>query len=369
VAAGLGELAQQNPELQTCNYHGIVQGWGCQNHAHRLCVSRGFGTGFNVANYNGSQNTALVCAQAHAVENEFKISEFGDDVRPLAYGTNILGGLAQSALPNGSWLTQGDAIRNDKNVPVVVTQAEVTSSYDGWWFSSDSCFTIGKPTTWQNDPDDEHSGGELMCVYSSEQARPNFNYGRSGRGVVLDPGQTLRFQATPNWGPSGNNHYATAHVTVAPADGYAKMRRMRFPRVDSAYSAGLVQAGCNENCTRVPMSVSEGMNPVSTNKWYVAATHRTIRGITIFTNTAVWGSLRVVQQGGADIRTPYNFEINRDSYSYALGPQAFDESLGAQQTGSAFVPLDIDVPVGALVGIDFYIYEDGGDFAGYVWFE
>jgi hypothetical protein len=143
----------------------------------------------------------------------------------------------------------------------------------------------------------------------------------------------------------------------------------------------MVHAGCGKNCVIKPSAVPPEKVPVgadptdplylqSSNDWYLSPVHTAIRGITIFTNTSVEGYVRVVQQGGQNIRPPYHFVIDpvQVGSSLLLGPSAFNHFFGNSQNGSSFVPIDIDVPAGALIGIDF-ILEKTGDFGGYVWLD
>jgi hypothetical protein len=106
----------------------------------------------------------------------------------------------------------------------------------------------------------------------------------------------------------------------------------------------------------------------------VAPVHTAIRGITIY-NGDFTATLRVVHQGGANIST-YSFQLEpvKSGGQTVLGPQAMDQWFGAQQNGSAFVPIDIDVPAGDLVGIDYTLVNSTSgagkiDFVGYVWFD
>jgi hypothetical protein len=214
-----------------------------------------------------------------------------------------------------------------------------------------------------------------MCNYSAEQAKPGMHYSQWGRGVVLNPGDRLIFQATPQWNSGGTGLYAVSTVTFAAVGSSVPMMRVRFPAWDSGYNVSggplLIPAGCDAGCaihpSKIPpQMITPGESPSeypSSNNWYVSPVHTAIRGITIFANTSVSGYVRVVQQGGQNISTPYFFTLGSP-----LGPSAFNQAFGAEQNGSSYVPLDIDVPAGALIGIDFTL-QSSGDFGGYLWLD
>lgn len=109
----------------------------------------------------------------------------------------------------------------------------------------------------------------------------------------------------------------------------------------------------------------------SSNYWFPSPVHTAVRGITIYDGEItgiIIATLRIAQPGGANIAT-YQFQIRGGSNS-----ESFNAWLGSQQNGSAFVPLDIDLPAGALVGIDFQLMNPTSedhyiDFVGYVWID
>ena len=189
-------------------------------------------------------------------------------------------------------------------------------------------------------------------------------YGNYGRGVLLKPGDSLIYGTAPG---GANGFYGFANVFFARADAYVPMMRVRFPRWDTGWIGpnGMltVQAGCNvSSClpAGVWANVSDQSKPQRpSNDWYVVPQHTAIRGITVFGTTQMKFSIRVVQQGGIPLIAPVTIDLSTVS-TFSSGQ-------------SAFIPLDIDVPQGALVGIDFTLPVNGilpgDDFAGYLWFD
>jgi hypothetical protein len=269
-------------------------------------------------------------------------------------------------------VTIPDSIYNAFDFPIVITDVNLSTTSAS---AGDSCFFLNRGGIWQYSASWD---GELMCVMSGEQALPNINPGAWNRGVLLNPGERLIFQSTnPTQGGS-----TMAIVTVGRASDFTSMRRIRFPRWDSTYSvpAGstlTVGAGCdNPTCAVVPLGPA-GPNQIiqSSNSWFVAPVHTAIRGITIY-GGYVTATIRVAFQGGVNLHT-YNFQLQPVTVGagLSLGPEAFNFWFGAQQNGSAFVPIDIDVPAGTLVGIDYQLTNPNAsvaspiDFAGYLWFD
>jgi len=382
VFSSISELQDQNPGVLSCNRDGIIQGSGCQHNVHRFCVSKGFGTGFDVSNFDGVQSGSVVCTRAQTVQTEIQLSAAtGLYERPAILGTRLMGGA--SFCGDVSCL---DVIRNAFTYPIVVTETQPFSTYvsaTGSGYSADNCFFLNRAAMFQ---DDTSWDGELMCNYSQEQSKPSMDYGTWGRGVLLNPGERLIYQGSSQWNSGGFGLYSYSTVTFAAVGNYEPVSRIRFPRWDSGYvfPAGqtlTVYAGCGKNCLIKPSAVPPEKVPVgadptdprylqSSNDWYVSPVHTAIKGITIFANTSVEGYLRVVQQGGQNIRPPYHFVIDpvQVGSSLVLGPTAFNQFFGNSQDGSSFVPIDIDVPAGALIGIDF-ILKSTGDFGGYVWLD
>jgi hypothetical protein len=273
--------------------------------------------------------------------------------RTATLGQMLMGG-PDSASDNTS--TSGDVIYNNFSYPIVITSAQPMTTAA---LSGDNCFFLNVGGIWQVNAS---WNGELMCVGASgQQAIAGMNYG--SRGVLIKPGDRLIYQSTS---PAGTGQINLATVTLAPATSIAAnavMSRMRFPRWDSgttvpANSTLTVGAGCaGPSCAIVPVGPA-GPNQLvqSSNYWFVAPVHTAIRGMTLY-NGSVSGTLRVAQQGGANIAT----------YSFSQ-PSLLTGGM------NAFTPLDIDVPQGALVGIDYNLINSTGgagtiDFVGYVWFD
>ena len=155
------------------------------------------------------------------------------------------------------------------------------------------------------------------------------------------------------------------------------LRRIRFPQADSGYAVRArsqvnVHAGCfGPSCAVRPNEGGWGGN--SANWWYVVPRATAIRGMTVFMSNGqahgtngVKGCVRVVQQGGKDVTTPWCFKVAAQKF----GPSTYDAAFGPQQHGSAFVPFTMAVPAQMLIGIDFSLFADsntGLDFAGYLW--
>src|SRR5262249_22304565 len=120
-------------------------------------------------------------------------------------------------------------------------------------------------------------------------------------------------------------------------------------------------AGCADaSCPVSPATTISGFPNVNANPWYVAPAHTAVRGITVFAGTTEAFSVRVVWQGGAPVSPPVT--ISLETYP----------PYSAFQNG--FIPLDIDVPAGALIGVDFTlpVTPAGGafdDFGGYLWLD
>ena len=105
-------------------------------------------------------------------------------------------------------------------------------------------------------------------------------------------------------------------------------------------------SGCNilscliSNATSIGVNVTNTTQAIVSNDWYLSPIHTAIRGITIFGSKYMSFVVRVVYQGGVPVSAPISVNLN---------------NLVSFNAGSAFIPLDIDVPAGALIGVDFTI--------------
>lgn len=381
--SSIEELNAADPNDKGCTRDTLIQGEGCQHVVHRYCQMKGYGTGYGVLEFNDSLNNGSVsCAKTQFIENGMARSTVIDGYeRPAKIGSMVMGGASFAGD-----LTYQDAIINQFPYPILVNSVAPVSSFVGnaqTPYSKDLCFYLGRPGTFQYDDNDD---GEVACTYSEEKDTPSVNFG-SQRGLLLRPGERLTFQGTPQWqsggrGPSGEGLYAGSTVTISKAaPGTIGMRRVRFPRWDTAYNVPAanspihVYAGCDSaQCPAVPVMVPPGKPKISSNSWYLAPQPTSIRGVSFFTGASQTvgvqhfkGCIRVVKQGGANIREPWCFDIADKEF----GPSTFNRIFGALQNGSSFVPLDIDVPAGALVGVDFTLLSESSgalDIAAYVWF-
>ncbi|MBI5546521.1 MAG: hypothetical protein HY901_21785 [Deltaproteobacteria bacterium] len=379
---GVPESELFNAFSGSCSVSALVDGNSCQPNVKRLCNARGFDTGFEVLEFDSNSHTAIVvCArrssydQSFAQQDERGFVEIGGPgfKRPARHGVNLVGG-ATFADP----ITYIDGIFNDQGTPLLVKRMAPQTSFRAastFGYSRDSCFYLNQGDIWQHDENDD---GEVTCTYSEtvDSSVTDFR----DRGLLLRPGEALLFQGTADWSGS-SGQYTWAEVTGAPVTGSdAPGRRVRFPKWDTGYvipGGGRVSipAGCTGGCPPTPTTVPAGKPLENSNWWYAAPEATHIRGISIFLSSGTApgtqgaeACLRVVQQGGQDIRTPWCFSLSGDHFS----PASYDQAFGAQQSGSNFVALDVDVPQGALIGFDFALVSPGGggmDLAGYVWLD
>lgn len=366
----------------SCNVQAVGSGQGCQHSIHRFCQTKGYTTGFSVLEYDSNSGDGSVsCAQAQFVDSGLRYNDCTE--RPAKIGQMVMGGAALAGD-----LIYADAIVNNFNYPILIKKMSPVSSFvadDPASYTKDMCFYLNRGHTYQSDDNDD---GEFSCTYSEEQASPSIDFG-SSRGLLLKPGERFIFQGSPQWGANGHgNHgeglYAGAQITITPLEssGAIGMRRIRFPRWDTSYSVSggnvplAVPAGCNTNdCASTPLGVPPDKPLRNSNDWYVVSNATAIRGVSLFLGSAkvagtqrFKGCVRVVQQGGVDIRSPVCFDVSDVSF----GPSTFNRVFGAQQNGSSFINLDIDVPTGALIGIDFDLSSDSPgsmDFGAYLWLQ
>ncbi|MEY4616233.1 MAG: hypothetical protein RJB66_1193 [Pseudomonadota bacterium] len=360
---------------KSCSRESIIQGKGCQHAVHRFCISKGYSTGFDVLELNSSESGIVSCAKTKFVETGMAKSPTIDGYeRPAIIGSMIVGGAAFA-----HDITYADAVVNKFSFPIVVSSLNPISSFMGNTFSKDSCFYLNRGAIYQFDDSDD---GEIACVYSEEQVSPSIKFAAQS-GILLKPGERLIFQGTPQWGAGGVGLYAGAKITIAREGlGNVGLRRVRFPRWDTAYKVPggnnpvTIGAGCDKpGCGPNPIAVPPGKPLQNSNSWQVMDKATKIRGVNLFLSSAqvkglqrFKGCLKVVQQGGSELRAPWCFDITDSN----MGPSTFNKVFGSQQNGSSYVSLDIDVPAGALVGLEFtLISEDEGglDLAAYVFFE
>lgn len=359
-----------------CSKEAIVVGKGCQHAVSRFCIAKGYSTGFDVLEFNGDTGSGSVsCVKAKVIDTGMvKSSAFDGYERPAVFGTMVLGGASFA-----KDITYQDAIVNKYSFPIVVTSLSPSSSFIGGAYSKDSCFFLNKGEIFQSDNSDD---GEVACTYSEEKLSPSILFGTK-TGLLLKPGERLIFQGTPQWGSGGIGLYTGAKVTIAREGlGTVGLRRLRFPQWDTAYqvpagnSPVTISAGCNKSgCGPTPASVPPGKPLQNSNGWQVMSKATRIRGINFFYGSAqvpgvqrFKGCLRVVQQGGSDLRSPWCFDVSDSN----IGPATFNRIFGLQQSGSSYVPLDIEVPAGALIGLDFTLSSEsagGLDLATYVFYE
>jgi hypothetical protein len=367
-----------------CTRAAAVSGRGCQRAVHLFCGSRGYTTGFDILEYDGSRDSAMVnCAFGQVSTNEIvKSPQIDGFERPAQIGTMVMGGPATAGD-----IIYGDVIVNRTASPLYIRFIAPFSTFVGAAttpLSRDMCFFINRASIFQFDDNDD---GEVACVYSEETKDPTIDFGPT-RGLVLRPGERFSFQGSPQWaakgrGLQGEGLYAGAMVNItAKTENLRELRRVRFPRWDSMYSVTgsrlpvNIPAGCQDTrCAPVPHTVPEGKEKRNSNSWFFAARPTAVRGISFFLGSAqipgqqqFKACVRVVQNGGTNLVPPSCFDFSSETF----GPTAFNTALGPQQKGSSFLPLDIDVPAGAYVGIDFSVSSDKAgvmDFAGYLWLE
>jgi hypothetical protein len=347
-----------------CTTDGIVNGdGGCQTAVHRFCEREGFGTGFNVSEFNANTGEGLaLCAPANAGPSAIDLST-GVARRAAVLGTMLMGGPTAGGRDNSA-----DTVYNNFSFPILVTLAQ-PYAFQGFTLSStagDSCFYLNQGLIYQVD---NSIDGELMCIHHpSSTTYPGLPYGDSQRGILLQPGQSLLYQ-----GDSGGTagYYDVTNVTFSMESNLVPlipMMRVRFPRWDTGWNGSVspltVSAGCDvASCPILATSsvtVPPGKPALPSNSWYVVPAATAIRGITVFGSTQMSFTIRIVQQGGAQLLDPITIDLSTVA-DFVSGT-------------SAFIPLDLDIPAGALVGIDYTLPVNpvGGptdDFAGYLWFD
>ncbi len=254
-----------------------------------------------------------------------------------------------------------DGIINNYNYPIMITSIVPKSNYVGNSYSRDMCFYLNRNGIFQFDNSDD---GESMCTYSGQSSDPSIMF-RPNAGYLLNPGERFYFQGTPQWGSSGVGLHVMAKIVVAAVGRESiPLRRVRFPKWDTNYPATRVPAGCVDATCATPRTVPPGKPAISSNWWYKPAASTYIRGVSFFANNKrISGCIRVTQNG-QNIRTPWCFDFRE----HVPGPELFSNVFGIYQNGSSFVPLDISVPAGAAVGLD-YTLGDGGDLAAYVYLD
>jgi hypothetical protein len=378
-ATSLGALQAANPQEPRCTSAGIISGNGCQHNTHRWCRSLGYSAGFGPQEYDAATGAAGVICTGGVQDTAglYRPGTFDGYERAAVLGDNVLGGPAFAWNPARlEALTYGDSLYNAFPHPILVRKISSGSSYPGPVFSKDACLYLNRPATYQFDDNDD---GEVNCTYSDTAQHPTVDL--LNRGLVLYPGERVVFQATPQWGAGGQGHHAwtTLHIT-APDGVTAPLRRVRFPKWDTAYSVnGTLYVGAGYNgaaSVNTPSAVPPGKPLQESNWWYPVPRHTAIRGLSVFLSNGqapgvqgVSACVRVVYQGGAPVRPPICFDFQGD----LIGPSSFPGN-NPGVPGSAFIPMDVDVPAGVLLGIDFTLRNPSGtplamDFAGYLWLD
>lgn len=374
VSTTLAELLATNPGYPVCNGTSVVgNANGCQHHAHRVCVAKGYSGSFGVQEFDSATgNAAIVCVQA-PMRNDVINGPQGLE-RALVLGDNVVG----SFVPGPHETNTPDVVVNSTGRPLLVRRIDYGSNYDGSrGYSRDTCIYLNRGGIYQFDDNDD---GEIVCTYSDVAKDPVQNFRETG--ILLRPGERLIFHATPRWGrdesgnPNGLHKFVWAKLLVSEVNpGLIPVRRIRFPKWDTGYSVNgsLMIAAGNESASPEPSSVPPDKPKRNSNWWYLSSDEVVIRGMSIFMSQGqpdgVQGAkacLRVVRQGGANLIEPRCFDIRDDRF----GPHTFDTIFGSAQGGSAFIRFDQHVPAGALIGMDITFSTDSPthlDFVGYVW--
>lgn len=365
-----------SPPYTGCAASDIVGGYGCQQHVNALCIKKGYDAGFSVTEYNGGNgDLSITC-----IKNMLKRTDPqgykrfpGMDAyaRPLTISKNIVGGPSYAGQ-----LTYGDAIYNNFDYPVMVRTEESYTTFtaaNANAYSRDSCLALNRGGTWQYDDNDD---GELACTYSDSKENPATNF--KDRGILLNPGEKIIYQATPQWNSPDTGEYAWAEINITRVlPNTFPVRRIRFPKWDTGYWATggttfTIAAGCDyPDCapgTPTP-HVDTSKPSQNSNWWFTTSSATTIRGISVFMSNGqspgtqkVSACIKINNQG--TVTSPYCFEVAGDYFTPDLYTQVFGESK------SNFKPLDIPVPAGAKIGMDYTFYTQtdcGLDFVGFVW--
>lgn len=363
--SSLAEIQAADPADTTCTASAVTDSSGCQMAAQQYCLQKGYGAGFGVAEYDAAtQNGDVICAQAQSVQKQVQTDpQTGRWGRPVVLGTHVMGG---PILANGT-STYPDVIFNAFSYPVLVTSAQpglFQGLVSNLTSAGDSCFDMSGATVNGFDTSFGSSGltfAELMCSYPSTASTiPAMNYGDFNRGVILNPGESLIYQGTRTSSATGYYNFST--VTFSAVGASTPMMRVRFPRNDQSWigTPGMltVPAGCDDaTCAVQPNHTISPFTNVASNSWYQATQATSIQGITVYGTTNMSFTIRIVQQGGSPLVAPTTINLAEVS-TFASGQ-------------SSFIPLNINVPAGALVGIDFTLPVNAGpgdDFAGYLWF-
>jgi hypothetical protein len=367
AGSSLTEVTASGAELEAAGTTGTCQTGQigtvnrCQQGAHRLCRQKGFDLGFGPLEY-GNGEALMACALGAVDTGGLSLSSTFDGYeRAAQLGVNVLGAPAFAGN-----LIYADVLFNNFSYSLLVQKFETFSDFVaplGGTYSRDMCFFLNRGGIFQYDDNDD---GEVTCVYSDGATQPVADMLQAG--LLLKPGERLAFQGTPDWSSSGPSNNAWAHLTVkALQSGDIPVRRVRFPRWDTAYSvdSSLAIPAGTVGTAVVPAVVPPGKPLESSNGWYSVASATTIQGVTIFmSNGQAVGNQKVhfcvrVTQGGIDIVTPSCNTLEADLFTPAAYPN-----------GSAFFPLNLAVPQSASVGVDFTFTTatpTALDFAAYLW--
>lgn len=365
------------PDNAACTSQAAIDGIGCRDNAQRLCASQGYDVGFGPLEYDAVGGSAVVACARSSADDAGLVRAPGVDgfERAARIGTNVLGGpgWAERFYPGAGHVTLGDAIVNQFDQPIAIRRFATATTYvpvpPDTSYTRDACLDLNRVLIFQADDNDD---GELTCVYTDAAEAPVVDLGEAG--AVLAPGERVIFQGQPQAG-STQHDQITAELEVTFADDARPVRRVRFPRWDTAYMVSdevSVPAG-SVGTDNVPLIVPAEKPLQESNAWYPVTTARSIRGVSIFLSNGtpagvqgVEACVRVAAADGADLMNPACFELSADRFSPAMYEAAFGPG------GAGFLPLDLSVPAGAQVGVDFRLHSEAPgamDFAAFVWLD
>ncbi len=383
---------------EQCTAAQALDGNGCAHHADLFCRGTGADAGTDVQEDDGTTAWVTCLRNLDGRAQPSAVRLVGDPMlyayeAPLALGDNLLGGPAvwsgreaagtELGVTSAGGQAWPDALYNDLGRPVLVRSVAFSSSATGPDFSRDQCLGLRVALPEQLTADGD---GEIECTYSQERTDPGFALG--DRGIVVYPGERITYTGVAQWNAAdARGLTAQAQVEVTElAPGVVPVRRLRFPRRDTAFALVpgtwlSVPAGCvSPTCaTATPIAP-----PEHTNQWYRVRSATRVVGVSWF-----FSSLQPGVGGRKDARTRVRVQLDDGAGHPAgadltigpwralggdvLGPAVFRTALG---TDNSFERLDpIQVPAGAWVGVDLEMRIESAaptafiDLAAFLWLD
>lgn len=337
---------------------------GCAHHADLRCLAVGATAGTDVLELSAGGDATYACLTDHTgrpAPQRVRPNALGFYDGSLQIGINRVGGpafWARNEPTTAGGQVWADGMLNELGMPVLIRSAQAATNYTGPGFSRDQCLDLAFMAPWQ----DELTGdGEVNCTYSQEAGDPIFAMG--DRAMILYPGERLGYVGVAQWeaqSPAGL--HAWMDVTVSPLEpGIMPVRRLRFPRRDSAYelTPGVpltIPAGCVTGCPLPPPLPAFGIPERHSNHFYRICSATTLGGLSWFISSpestgakVATTCIRIHADAGGVPGAPVVPPICHTFTATRLGPTMF---LDADGRPNSFRRLAVPVPAGSWIGVD-----------------